>query len=66
MIVLAGWTRALRYQQAKTQMGWARDVQEPLARAIGIAEILGGIGRFVLALSNGGRLLNLVEFLVLK
>jgi uncharacterized membrane protein YphA (DoxX/SURF4 family) len=50
--LLAGWNHALRYQEAKKQMAWVRDVPEPLVRFIGTAEILGGIGLIVPALTH--------------
>jgi uncharacterized membrane protein YphA (DoxX/SURF4 family) len=48
----AGWMHAVRYQEARKQMAWVRDVPEPLARSIGIAEILGAIGLVVPALTH--------------
>jgi uncharacterized membrane protein YphA (DoxX/SURF4 family) len=50
--LLAGWNHALRYQEAKKQMAWVKDVPEPLVRFIGTAEILGGIGLIVPALTH--------------
>jgi uncharacterized membrane protein YphA (DoxX/SURF4 family) len=48
----AGWTHAVRYQEAKKRMAWVREVPEPLVRVIGTAEILGAIGLIVPALTH--------------
>jgi uncharacterized membrane protein YphA (DoxX/SURF4 family) len=50
--LFAGWMHAIRFQEAKKQMAWVRDVQEPLARLIGAAEILGAIGLILPALTR--------------
>jgi uncharacterized membrane protein YphA (DoxX/SURF4 family) len=50
--LFAGWMHAIRFQEAKKQMAWVRDVPEPLARLIGAAEILGAIGLILPALTR--------------
>jgi uncharacterized membrane protein YphA (DoxX/SURF4 family) len=50
--LFAGWMHAIRFQEAKKQMAWVRDVPEPLARLIGAAEILGALGLILPALTR--------------
>lgn len=42
--LFAGTTKAFRYDKAREQMAWVRDVPKPLTRFIGTSEVLGGLG----------------------
>jgi uncharacterized membrane protein YphA (DoxX/SURF4 family) len=50
--LIAGWTKAFQYQQARQQLAWVPHVPGELTRFIGAAEILGGIGLVVPAATH--------------
>ena len=50
--VAAGVNHGFRQEQAKKQMVWMQDVSSGLLTFIGIAEILGGVGLVLPALTN--------------
>ena len=52
MFLFAGSLKALRYDLARKQMKWVASTPEPLVRFIGAAEILGGIGLIIPALTH--------------
>ena len=52
MFVLAGVNHGFRQEQAKKMMTWMQDVSSGLLRFIGTAEILGGLGLVLPALTN--------------
>ncbi len=49
---MAGVMKALRYEQAKQQMNWVKDVPHRLVNFIGVCEMLGAIGLILPALTR--------------
>ncbi len=52
LFLAAGTTKALRYRDARRQMAWVRDLPEGLTRFIGVAEVLGGVGLIIPAVTG--------------
>ncbi len=50
--VAAGYNHAFRFEQIKSQMKWVNDVSRGLRTFIGVAEILGGVGVILPALTR--------------
>lgn len=52
MFVVAGVNHGFRQEQAKKMMTWMQDVSSGMLTFIGVAEILGGLGLILPALTN--------------
>lgn len=50
--IFAGSFKAFQYERAKTQMSWIPDVSRGLVSFIGLAELLGGLGLILPALTG--------------
>jgi uncharacterized membrane protein YphA (DoxX/SURF4 family) len=47
VFMAAGVTKTIRYERARREMAWVRDVAPGLVRIIGVCELLGGIGLII-------------------
>ncbi len=52
MFIFAGVTKAFRYEQARASLPWVKDVPHGLTTFIGVAELLGGLGLLLPALTG--------------
>ena len=52
MFLMAGVTKAFRYEQARAGLPWVKDVPRELITFIGVAELLGGLGLLLPALTG--------------
>ncbi|MDQ5853028.1 MAG: DoxX family protein, partial [Chloroflexota bacterium] len=52
MFLLAGVTKAFRYEQARASLPWVKDVPRGLTTFIGVSELLGGLGLLLPALTG--------------
>ena len=52
MFVMAGVMKAFQYERAKASLPWVKDVPRSLTRFIGIAELLGGLGLLLPAITG--------------
>lgn len=52
MFVMAGVMKAFQYERAKASLPWVKDVPSSLTRFIGIAELLGGLGLLLPAITG--------------
>jgi uncharacterized membrane protein len=50
--IFAGVTKAFRYEHAHATLPWVKDVPRGLTNVIGVAELLGGIGLLLPALTG--------------
>ena len=52
MFIMAGVTKAFRYEQARASLPWVKDVPRGLTTFIGVSELLGGLGLLLPALTG--------------
>ena len=52
MFLMAGAMKAFQYERAKASLPWVKDVPRGLTTFIGIAELLGGLGLLLPAISG--------------
>ena len=52
MFLIAGVTKAFRYEHAKATLPWVKDVPRALTTVIGVCELLGGLGLLLPALTG--------------
>jgi uncharacterized membrane protein YphA (DoxX/SURF4 family) len=52
MFLIAGVTKAFRYEQAHASLLWVKDVPRRLTTFIGVSELLGGLGLLLPALTG--------------
>jgi uncharacterized membrane protein YphA (DoxX/SURF4 family) len=52
MFIMAGAMKAFQYERAKASLPWVKDVRHGLTTFIGIAELLGGLGLLLPAITG--------------
>ena len=52
MFLMAGVTKAFRYEHARATLPWVKDVPRGLTTLIGVSELLGGLGLLLPALTG--------------